>query len=176
VHCAELIARHWLQSKVIQSVQAGSPTWRQSGATLDLCLCLEDARLRSALLNVPVARLEEAVSCRRRMPVECEKSALEAFAGTHMAGANRTLWSGSMWMKLLLVATWLGASVPAVVKQLGRMQVGYEELDALGVCLEQGSSGPVMDLLQVSVVWCCMHAVTRRNAVAACILLVAWCV
>jgi hypothetical protein len=133
------------QRKLLQGVAESVPGWRQLAARLDLCLCLEDDRLSRELLRLPVNCLHVAVGCMRTAG---EKAAVEARAARCMADAPQR-GTGVLLPKLLLVAAWVGASVPAVVERLMTRKVGYEELKALGACVEQGASGPMMDLLQV---------------------------
>jgi hypothetical protein len=107
---------------------------------------MEDHRLSDYLLQMPVSHLEMAAGCTDRMPNDCDKAAVEACAARYLTepGANKGFLA-----KLLLVAAWVGASVPALVERLMFGEVGYEELKALGACLKQGASGPMMELLQV---------------------------
>jgi hypothetical protein len=137
-----------LQKELLRGIAESVLEWRQLAARLDLCLCLEDDRLSEDFLGMPVSHLEVALGCTDRAPRGCDKHAVEARAASCLA-AGGGLADTAVLSKLLLAAAWVGASVPAVVERLMTKKVGYEELKALGACLKNGASGPMMDLLQV---------------------------
>jgi hypothetical protein len=115
---------------------------------LYLCLCSGEHRLSSALLELPLACLEEVARCPSRAPSECQKAAVQALARAWLDDVAESSDPAPL-AKLLLVATWTGISVPAVAKWLMTRTLEYAELKALGAGLGQGVSGPSMDLLQV---------------------------
>jgi hypothetical protein len=112
---------------------------------------MEDHRLSQAFLGMPVGHLEVALGCLPRVHSDREQAAVVACAEWHMTYGLQQDSRGCL-VKLLVVAAWVGASVPGVAEyvRIMRLEVGYEELKALGACLKQGASGPMMDLLQVS--------------------------
>ena len=143
---------HWLQMKLIQGFKKGVIDPNLAAyIDLGLCFALDDSRLsRTLLMDLPLDRLKEVVcfpgdGAPRRSP---KTAALEAFAASYLEDPGST--KVAVMARLLLVATWVGACVPAVVEWLQPRTLRYSELKALGASLKEGSSGPVMDLLQVS--------------------------